>query len=405
MKALPPVARAVSSSPDAYVYLAESIRAWPDQAGPGRPDRRGRLAVAGVAQPLRRDRRSAPRDRLTRHILGGGPAPDQPLVLTDRRSPTAWPPRPPARLGAARPARLRARRGLRGGPRWPLTGSTGPPAGCCSSCSWSALRAVAYRMRRQQLGAHAPGGLGDDGDVGSARSVRGRSGRSSTMTFDYAGMARGAQDTSRLVQLGVLARRHRPSGAAVPADGARAREALARISTAVPERDPFGAASPADGPSGARRASRGDCCRVGGRAWPHSPSSWPFEVLCLVFARAPREWMLVLVVRRLRRAGPSWSFTGPWRRRAPALPRRVPSSAPRSPTADRPALPDQRLDVPEARLRRLGAGRTRTSSRSPSPGSGRAARAAGPGRARRRRSTGCAPAREGADRAVPAASI
>ncbi len=31
MRALPPVARAVSSSPDAYVYLAESIRAWPDQ--------------------------------------------------------------------------------------------------------------------------------------------------------------------------------------------------------------------------------------------------------------------------------------------------------------------------------------------------------------------------------------
>ncbi|HEY6931988.1 MAG TPA: demethylmenaquinone methyltransferase [Marmoricola sp.] len=33
MRALPPIARAVSSSPDAYVYLAESIRAWPDQAG------------------------------------------------------------------------------------------------------------------------------------------------------------------------------------------------------------------------------------------------------------------------------------------------------------------------------------------------------------------------------------
>ena len=33
MKALPAVARAVSSSPDAYVYLAESIRAWPDQLG------------------------------------------------------------------------------------------------------------------------------------------------------------------------------------------------------------------------------------------------------------------------------------------------------------------------------------------------------------------------------------
>ncbi|GAA0341977.1 demethylmenaquinone methyltransferase [Streptomyces blastmyceticus] len=31
MRALPPIARAVSSSPDAYVYLAESIREWPDQ--------------------------------------------------------------------------------------------------------------------------------------------------------------------------------------------------------------------------------------------------------------------------------------------------------------------------------------------------------------------------------------
>ncbi len=33
MKALPPIARAVSSNPEAYVYLAESIRAWPDQQG------------------------------------------------------------------------------------------------------------------------------------------------------------------------------------------------------------------------------------------------------------------------------------------------------------------------------------------------------------------------------------
>ncbi|GGM52823.1 demethylmenaquinone methyltransferase [Longimycelium tulufanense] len=31
MRALPLVARKVSSNPDAYVYLAESIRAWPDQ--------------------------------------------------------------------------------------------------------------------------------------------------------------------------------------------------------------------------------------------------------------------------------------------------------------------------------------------------------------------------------------
>ncbi len=32
MRALPAVARRVSSDPDSYVYLAESIRAWPDQA-------------------------------------------------------------------------------------------------------------------------------------------------------------------------------------------------------------------------------------------------------------------------------------------------------------------------------------------------------------------------------------
>ena len=33
MRTLPAVARKVSSNPDAYVYLAESIRAWPDQRG------------------------------------------------------------------------------------------------------------------------------------------------------------------------------------------------------------------------------------------------------------------------------------------------------------------------------------------------------------------------------------
>lgn len=33
MRALPAVARAVSSNPESYVYLAESIREWPDQKG------------------------------------------------------------------------------------------------------------------------------------------------------------------------------------------------------------------------------------------------------------------------------------------------------------------------------------------------------------------------------------
>lgn len=46
MKTLPAIARTVSSSPDAYVYLAESIRAWPDQAGLA-----AMIARAGWAAP------------------------------------------------------------------------------------------------------------------------------------------------------------------------------------------------------------------------------------------------------------------------------------------------------------------------------------------------------------------
>ncbi|MFG1605581.1 demethylmenaquinone methyltransferase [Actinoplanes sp. NPDC049265] len=42
MRSLPRIARRVSSNPDAYVYLAESIRAWPDQTGLA-----GRIAEAG----------------------------------------------------------------------------------------------------------------------------------------------------------------------------------------------------------------------------------------------------------------------------------------------------------------------------------------------------------------------
>jgi demethylmenaquinone methyltransferase / 2-methoxy-6-polyprenyl-1,4-benzoquinol methylase len=42
IRALPAVARRVSSSPDSYVYLAESIRAWPDQPALGE-----QIAAAG----------------------------------------------------------------------------------------------------------------------------------------------------------------------------------------------------------------------------------------------------------------------------------------------------------------------------------------------------------------------
>jgi len=45
MRVLPAVARRVSSNPDAYVYLAESIRAWPDQQALA-----GRIAVAGWSE-------------------------------------------------------------------------------------------------------------------------------------------------------------------------------------------------------------------------------------------------------------------------------------------------------------------------------------------------------------------
>lgn len=45
MQALPRVAEAVSSNPEAYVYLAESIRAWPDQSALAR-----RIEQAGWAK-------------------------------------------------------------------------------------------------------------------------------------------------------------------------------------------------------------------------------------------------------------------------------------------------------------------------------------------------------------------
>jgi demethylmenaquinone methyltransferase/2-methoxy-6-polyprenyl-1,4-benzoquinol methylase len=45
MQALPRVAEAVSSNPEAYVYLAESIRAWPDQPALAR-----RIGQAGWAK-------------------------------------------------------------------------------------------------------------------------------------------------------------------------------------------------------------------------------------------------------------------------------------------------------------------------------------------------------------------
>ena len=47
MRALPPIARAVSSNPDAYVYLAESIIAWPNQR-----DLAAIMTAAGWSDPM-----------------------------------------------------------------------------------------------------------------------------------------------------------------------------------------------------------------------------------------------------------------------------------------------------------------------------------------------------------------
>lgn len=69
MRSLPAVARAVSSNPDAYVYLAESVRAWPDQAGLARivgESGWGRVAwrnLTGGIVALHRAVRSAPERR------------------------------------------------------------------------------------------------------------------------------------------------------------------------------------------------------------------------------------------------------------------------------------------------------------------------------------------------------
>ncbi|NBP83689.1 MAG: demethylmenaquinone methyltransferase [Mycobacteriaceae bacterium] len=50
MRALPRIARAVSSNPEAYVYLAESIRAWPDQTTLA-----AQIEQAGWSQPAWRN--------------------------------------------------------------------------------------------------------------------------------------------------------------------------------------------------------------------------------------------------------------------------------------------------------------------------------------------------------------
>ena len=80
MRALPPVARAVSREPDAYVYLAESIRQWPDQAGLGRLIRAAgwtdvayRNLSGGIVALHRAVRSGGPLDLLDLPVDGSAP--------------------------------------------------------------------------------------------------------------------------------------------------------------------------------------------------------------------------------------------------------------------------------------------------------------------------------------------
>ena len=71
MRALPAIARPVSSNPEAYRYLAESIRAWPDQralAGwsrrPAGPTWSGRNLTGGIVALHRASNRQGRRHRI-----------------------------------------------------------------------------------------------------------------------------------------------------------------------------------------------------------------------------------------------------------------------------------------------------------------------------------------------------
>src|SRR5689334_941314 len=83
MRALPSIARAVSSSPDAYVYLAESIRAWPDQSALA-----ARIAQAGWQSPE------------WRNLSGGIVALHRATADRDPARPVAGRSSPPRRTGA-----------------------------------------------------------------------------------------------------------------------------------------------------------------------------------------------------------------------------------------------------------------------------------------------------------------
>ena len=87
MRALPPIARRTSRNPDSYVYLAESIRAWPPQGELAHVDRAGRLDAGRLEEPHRRRRRPAPRpEALTRMMA---PSATRAAGGTRRRGPAA----------------------------------------------------------------------------------------------------------------------------------------------------------------------------------------------------------------------------------------------------------------------------------------------------------------------------
>ena len=145
MRALPPVARAVSSNPDAYVYLAESIRAWPDQ-----PALAERLQKAGWSKVAWRNLTGGI-VALHRGRQGGRPS-------GPSSCPAAWPPHEsPIRspTGAARTGCQHAVAPRRPEPQWVTATAYGSPARPVRAAGRrSAAAAGAARARRRLRRPH-----------------------------------------------------------------------------------------------------------------------------------------------------------------------------------------------------------------------------------------------------------